>query len=46
MVTYQDMMMFTALIVEVIGLVVMIMEYSDTKFVNHYAKKVDKRNGL
>ena len=31
MVTYQDMMMFTALIVEVIGLVVMIMEYSDNK---------------
>ncbi len=31
MVTYQDMMMFTALIVEVIGLVIMIMEYSDNK---------------
>ena len=31
MVTYQDMMMFTALIVEVIGLVVAIMEYSDNK---------------
>ena len=31
MVTYQDMMMFTALIVDVIGLVIMIMEYSDNK---------------
>lgn len=31
MVTYQDMMMFTALIVEVIGLVIMLMEYSDNK---------------
>ncbi len=31
MVTYQDMMMFTALIVEIVGLVVMIMEYSDNK---------------
>ncbi len=31
MVTYQDMMMFTALIVEIVGLVVMIMEYSDSK---------------
>ena len=31
MVTYQDMIMFTALIVEIVGLVVMIMEYSDNK---------------
>ncbi len=31
MVTYQDMMMFTALIVEIVGLVVMIMQYSDNK---------------
>lgn len=31
MVTYQDMMMFTALIVEIVGLVIMIMEYSDNK---------------
>ncbi len=31
MVTYQDMMMFTALIVEIVGLVVAIMEYSDNK---------------
>ncbi len=31
MVTYQDMMMFTALIVEIVGLVVAIMAYFDNK---------------
>ena len=31
MVTYQDMMMFTAVLVEVIGLVIAIMVYADNK---------------
>ncbi len=30
-VTYQDMMMFTALLVEIIGLVIAIMSFADNK---------------
>ena len=30
-VTYQDMMMFTALLVEVVGLVIAILSYADNK---------------
>lgn len=31
MVTYQDMMMFAAVVVEIIGLVIAVMDYADNK---------------
>lgn len=31
MVTYQDMMMFAAVVVEIIGLVIAVMDYVDNK---------------